>query len=242
MNGIEINSSKAIYKQLIDIFTENIETGAWPVKSKILSEKEICEKYGVSRITARKTIDELAKDGLVEKVQGKGTFIKDRKRYEQKLNNVYRFRDNLSKQGVETIVEMKGFAIIQADDKLSEVFKIEPGSDLFKIERLFVSHDKPYARETSYIPRILCQDLSEEQVKSDGLYKSLNSYKIFPDKAIEQLRIAHMSEALSKEMKRKNGDAYIGLDRTTFDNTVVVEYTTSSVCGDMFEYTVELNK
>jgi len=242
MNGIDCNSSKAIYKQLIDMFIENIETGIWPVHSKILSEKEICEKYGVSRITARKTIDELAKAGLVEKVQGKGTFIKDKKRYEQKLSNVYRFRDNLSKQGVETIVDMKDFTIIQADDKLSAIFQIKTGSDIFRIERLFFSHDKPYAKEISYIPRELCRGLNEDQVKRDGLYKSLNSYDIFPDKAIEQLRVAHMTESLSKEMKREKGDAYIGLDRTTFDNDVVVEYTTSCVCGDMFEYTVELYK
>ena len=240
MSEIVVDSSKALYKQLADIFIGNIRSGIWPVESKILSEKEICEKYKVSRITARRTIDELAKDGFVEKVQGKGTYVKER-RIEQKLRNVYRFRDELLKKGIETIVEMKCFEIVSADDELAASLGIEAQKDVFKIERIFISEDKPYAKEISYIPYILCPDLSEIQIIEKGLYKTLNSFNICPDRAVEQLRIAQMTQEISKELKRKKGDAYVEFKRTTYCDGVVVEYAISNVCGDMFVYTVELN-
>jgi len=240
MSELDFNSSKAIYKQLMEIFTDKINAGEWPAKSRILSEKEICEKYGVSRITVRKTIDELVKAGYVEKVQGKGTFVKE-KVFEQKLNRLYTFRDELSKKGVETAVEMKTFIVISAEEDLASKLEIETGKEVFLIERLFKSKERPYAKEISYIPRALCHDLRKEQVLKNGLYKSLNSFGIYPDKAVENLKIASMTKKISEEMSRKKGEAYVEFNRITYCNDVVVEYATSNVCGDMFFYTVELN-
>lgn len=240
MDTLDMKSSEPIYKQLMKIFMGNIESGKWPAKSRILSEKEICEEFGVSRITVRKTIDELVKGGLVEKVQGKGTFVKE-KIFEQKLNRLYRFRDELAKQGVVTVVDMKGFNIVTADNGLAEKLEIEAGKDVFMIERFFLSQDKPYAKEISYIPRTLCWDLKMEGVLKNGLYSSLNSHGIFPDKAIEHLKIATMTKKISEELMRKRGEAYVEFNRITYCNGVVVEYAESNVCGDMFVYTVELS-
>ena len=241
MNEIIVNSPKVLYKQLADIFINNIETGIWPVGCRILSEKEICERYEVSRITTRRTIDELSKAGFVEKVQGKGTFVKER-RIEQKLSNVYRFRDELSKKGIETIVEMKGFDIILADENLAGKLNTTPREKVFKIERLFISEGKPYTKEISFIPQALCVNLNEDHIINNGLYKTLNNYNICPDRAIEQLKIALMSQEIAKELKRKKGDAYVEFKRTTYCNNKVIEYAMSNVCGDMFVYTIELSR
>jgi len=239
VNELDSNNSKAIYKQLMEIFIGNIRSGKWPAKSRILSEKEICEEYGVSRITVRKAIEELSIAGFVEKVQGKGTFVKE-KRFEQKLNHLYRFRDELSKKGVETAVEMKGFEIISADDSIAEKLEIDPGKEVFRIERLFISQNAPYAKEISYIPMTLCWQLKMEEVLKNGLYSSLNSHGIFPDKAVEHLSISAMTKKISEEMGRKKGEAYVEFNRITYCNDVIVEYAVSNVCGDMFVYSVEL--
>ena len=239
IDQIDLNSSKAIYIQLLDIFIDKIKSEEWPVRSKILSEKEICAKYGVSRITARKTVEELEKKGFVEKVQGKGTFVK-KKRLEQKLNKVYRFRDDLAKKGIATVVNMQSFSIIPADSEVAENLRLEPGNEVFMIERLFISQGEPYAKEISYIPRTLCRDLNAETILKNGLYKSLSRYEIFPDKAVEQLKVGLMTSQIAEEMNREKGVAYIEINRTSFSGDIAFEYTTSNVCGDMFTYTVVL--
>ncbi len=239
MSTINAQSSVAIYQQLKDIFINNIREGKWPASSKILSEREICEKYNISRITVRKAIDELVQSGYVERVQGKGTFVSE-KGLEQKLTHLYSFRDELRRKGIETVVEMKRFSVIHADDYISRKLEMEKGKEVFAIERLFISDDRPYASEISYIPKSLCRNLCREEVMKNGLYRSLNNYELFPDRAFEKLRAANMTKELAGEMDGKEGDAYVEINRTTYFKDVIIEYNISCVRGDMFVYSVEL--
>src|SRR3954447_21073705 len=63
------------YYQLKEIIRERIRSGEWPTGSLIPSERELCERYGISRMTARQSITELVTEGLLYREQGKGTYV-----------------------------------------------------------------------------------------------------------------------------------------------------------------------
>lgn len=72
---LDVSSSVPLYSQIAGVFLSAIREGRYRDGEKLPSEKEICDQYNVSRITARKAIQELADMGKVERKQGKGTFV-----------------------------------------------------------------------------------------------------------------------------------------------------------------------
>ena len=79
MDGIDmkldINSPIPLYIQFKDLLLTKIESGEWQPQHKLPSERSLCNKYGISRITVREAIKELTRDGLIESVPGKGNFV-----------------------------------------------------------------------------------------------------------------------------------------------------------------------
>ena len=63
------------YYQLTEIIRERVRSGEWPPGTPIPSERELCEQYGISRMTARQSLTELVTEGLLYREQGKGTYV-----------------------------------------------------------------------------------------------------------------------------------------------------------------------
>ena len=70
------NSIQPLYKQLMDIIASQIKKGTYKPGEKIPTEPELAELNQVSRITVRRTVEELCTQGYLVKHQGKGTFVK----------------------------------------------------------------------------------------------------------------------------------------------------------------------
>ncbi len=68
-------SREKLYIQLTRILLEEINAGRWQPGERIPTEEELCREYNVSKITVRQSILNLAEEGYLLKVQGKGTFV-----------------------------------------------------------------------------------------------------------------------------------------------------------------------
>src|SRR5260221_7062345 len=79
MNAIYKNSPLPRYYQLKEIMRERVRSGEWKPGDLIPSERELGEKYGISRMTARQALTDLGNEGLFYCEQGKGTFVSQRK-------------------------------------------------------------------------------------------------------------------------------------------------------------------
>ena len=69
----ESNAADTVYHEIL----KQIGSGEYPKGSRLPSENELCQKYGVSRITIRSALQRLLALGLVETKIGGGTYIKD---------------------------------------------------------------------------------------------------------------------------------------------------------------------
>lgn len=66
-----------LYMQLTDIFLEKIRSGEWGADHQIPTEEELCRGFNVSKITVRRAVNNLVMEGYLEKLQGKGTFVRE---------------------------------------------------------------------------------------------------------------------------------------------------------------------
>lgn len=87
------------YLQLADLMRQRIARGVWPQGHKLPSLEELLAEFGVARVTVRQAVDILAREGLVSRQQGRGTFVTGRPSSERwvsvvttlkALANVYR--------------------------------------------------------------------------------------------------------------------------------------------------------
>ena len=96
---IDHSSVIPLYHQLKEIIKEKIELGKWLPGDKIPSENELCKMYEISRNTAIKALDDLVQEGLLHRVQGKGTFV-SKPKFEQPLTGFYSFSKVLKDKGM----------------------------------------------------------------------------------------------------------------------------------------------
>ncbi|MCB2101434.1 MAG: GntR family transcriptional regulator [Rhodobacterales bacterium] len=73
-------SAVARYLQLAALFRRRIETGEWPVESRIPTVEELAKECGVANMTIRQALNLLEQEGLIERFRAKGTFVRKRLR------------------------------------------------------------------------------------------------------------------------------------------------------------------
>lgn len=95
---INKNSSVPLYDQLVDILVNEINTKL-KTNEKMMSEREICQKYDVSRTTVRLALSELENMGYIYKRHGKGTFVAALSQGKQNLMDNYSFTDQMRESG-----------------------------------------------------------------------------------------------------------------------------------------------
>lgn len=211
----------------------------WPDGAQIPAEAEFCEMYGVSRITVRRALEELQTAGYLEKIQGKGTFVRC-KPMEQRLSKFYSFSEELRKRGLMEEAIVLEMTRIPASQEIANHLQIIVGAPVFRIVRIRKTEIGPYALEKSYIPAEYAPGLTAELINSNGLYKTLASFGVHVDSATETLRAINVNGEQSKQLNIRIDAAAIALTRTAFCGATVAEYCISIIRGDFFSYSVEL--
>lgn len=240
MEFIDKNSRTPLYLQLMDILIENIEKKL-EEHQQILSEREICERYDVSRTTVRQALDELERDGYIYKIHGKGTFVSP-KRLNQDLVSFYSFTEEMKKIGKEPTSEVIGFEITHSGEKLSRKFKIQEKDLVYKITRIRKADNIPMMYEVTYLPFDRFEGLSKKYLEESPMYEVLISeFSAKLTSAEEYFEPILTNKLESIYLEIDEGSPSLKIERFTYENTNLIEYTVGVARGDKFKYRVQLN-
>ncbi|MGY4706656.1 extracellular solute-binding protein [Candidatus Bipolaricaulota sp. J31] len=88
MRKLDKRSATPLYLQIKEILKERIERGEYAPGERLPTEMELCEMFGVSRITVRQALNELAKEGLLYRQRGSGTYVNREPRIEERVLRV----------------------------------------------------------------------------------------------------------------------------------------------------------
>lgn len=239
MDAINKDSKTPLYIQLMNIIIYKIEH-FMQEDDKLDSEREICQKYNVSRTTVREALDELEKKKYIYKVQGKGNFVAP-KTVVQDLIKVSSFTDEMNKLGKKPTSKLLAFEIIEPDHKIINKLKLKEDSLVFKIIRLRLADDIPHIYEISYLPYDKFEGLTRELLAENPMYEVLkNTFKIEMSSAEEVLESILVNKLESIYLCIPQGSPALKIERITYDKDTVIEYTISIARADKFKYRVHL--
>ncbi|MTI49392.1 MAG: GntR family transcriptional regulator [Firmicutes bacterium] len=236
------DSRLPLYHQLYDIILNEIETGELKESDKLPSERELCEKYDISRSTVRQAMGELQKNGYIYKQQGKGIFVSP-KALKQDLLKFYSFTDEMKKNGKTPSSKVIDFQVVTCDSKLMNKLRCLPNSKLYKFTRLRLADEKPMMLETTYIPMGRFNNISKADLEKCPLYDILrNRFNVIFTKAEESFRPVNTRHDEAVMLEINEDVPSMMIERTTYENEEIIEYTVGIARGDMFEYRVVLEK
>ena len=167
------NNIVPLYTQVTDWIRENISAGVWKAGENIPSEYKLMDILNISRGTIKKAIETLSGQGLILKIQGKGTFVADSNiSYSLGINGhgFLSVSESLDLAGIdyETKVIKAGYII--ADEDVAKKLQILPGSKVFYLERVRSINKKGAIFMENWVNPILCPTIDKYDFNNEKLF------------------------------------------------------------------------
>jgi len=150
-----------------------IADGLWSPGMAISSELDLCEEFGVSRITVRRAISDLVHDGKLQTVQGKGTFVTKPKLQERFVQRASGFYEDMERRGLQPQTVILRQDTIPAPSDVALHLGQSVGERVHVIVRTRAVQYETILVSTTYIPALLCPDLMGHDLAAGSLYRLL---------------------------------------------------------------------
>ena len=225
-----------IYKQIL----HDIQKGEYPENTPLPAERYLCDKYHVSRSTIRQALLLLKDAEVVYAVQGNGTFIKPQV-FTQPISKFYSFTDTLKGSNVLIQNSIVNYCILTADASIAKKTGYPEGTAFHQILRLRSAKEYPLMLETTFLPVSRFIKLNLEALTHGSLYEYLRTqYNFHVDSATETF---HPVMPLAEEknlLKMPINTPCILLERFSYEENLLIEYTKSIVRGDKYVFHIDL--
>ena len=230
-----------IYRRIKEDILAQINSDQLRVGYCLPSERDMCDSYKASRTTVRLAINELETEGYIFRIQGKGTFVANRK-FEQPLMSITGFSDDMRRRGREPGSKVIEKDICKADKVLAGKMDVPLGSRLIHIRRLRLADGEPIALETSYLNYDICQKVLEKDLTNASLYDFLkHDLRLILRKGKQYMEATLTDEEQSKLLSVPEKSPVLAIERHISEgNGRPIEIVYSVYRGDKFRFYVEL--
>jgi GntR family transcriptional regulator len=243
MASLVRSSYKPMYLQISDMIREEIDSGRLALGDRIWSERYIMEQFTVSRNTALKAIEELEHAGLVARIQGKGTFVADRKvRYG--LQRLTSFSEEMRLKGMTPSSHVIAMVLESSTPVLAQKLQITPTDLVYKLDRLRLADRQPMAYHTSYVPQRLCPGLDRRDFSIESLFAVIqNDYGLilsWQEQTIKPV-IASKEEAALLQIKTRS-PLLLAVGVAYLEDGTPIETNRILYRSDLYEFTVRSSR
>ena len=217
-----------------------LDEGEWRPGSQLPPERELARRYGCSLITVRRALDELSREGRLQRHRGRGTFVLP-PRLERDIAEAQSFTEEMQRRGLDPETRLVAARPQAATESVAAALQLEIGSPTLYLERLRLAGGEPLLLEIVHLPAERFPGLLASDLEHNSLYDVLTERYgtpvvrarealepvLLPAREARLLGLAPRSLALLVE-----GIAYTG-------NDTPVEFGRTYVRGDRTRYYVE---
>lgn len=206
-------NKKYAYETVYEAVKEELDSSKILPGKKLPTEKELQERFSVSRDTVRRALSLLENEELIERIPGQGTFVKENKiRYE--LARTDSFTEQMNRLGAVASSEFVSIDLsINGSSKIREQLNVAEDKLVYRVARIRKADDKIMAYEVAYIPYDLCPNLHEHLDEKASLYNIYeNIYGIKMGYAHIDLEAQLADKEVQKYLQIKASDPTLKMD------------------------------
>ncbi len=136
------------YKRIQNVIRRRIEGGQLKPGDMVASERELARAHKVSLMTARHALADLAREGMVERRHGSGTFVAPPKIH---FNKLMSYTEQMASRGLAVRSRVVSSGVLENEPEIAARLSLPSTSHLFMLERVRQASDEPFALETCYL-------------------------------------------------------------------------------------------
>ena len=149
-----------------------LEAGEWTPGDRLPPERELAERYGVSLITVRRALTDLARERRLERTQGRGTFV-SKPPIPLDLDTPSSFTEEIRRLGHAPATRIVTARTMAAEPAVADALEIAHGAHVVHLERLRMADGEPLLLEQVYLPEARFPGLLAGDLEHGSLYELL---------------------------------------------------------------------
>lgn len=211
---LQADSSSPLYHQLMQRIRTDIDRGTYPIGTRIPPEHELEQLYQVSRVTVRRALAELTAEGLLERKQGKGTFV-SAPMIRQNLKSLHSFHDSCRINKVTPSTDVIHVIETKADSRDAEELNVAAGSRVLETMRVRRADGVPVVLEKNRFS--MAYAYLQDQDLTGSLYSVLREYGVEPKLAIHDVSMCFATEEEAALLETGTGTPLVKLHEVIYD-------------------------
>lgn len=207
---------------------DGLEAGA-----ALPSERQLCEEYGVSRITVREALRQLVAEGTLVRIRGKGTFVADRPARSQL--HLASFHEDMRRLG-----RVPSTVVLQTELRIpppstTSALQIRAADKAFHVKRLRLADGIPISIDDAWYPEAIAPALDRHDL-TRSIYDLLRiDYGLPIDRAEQSIGAISADGELARLLGVPSGAPLLAFDRVGFSGTTRVEHSYSWYRSDRYQ-------
>lgn len=216
-SGASRGAGLPLHQQLFVVLREQIMRGLYPPGATIPNEARLGDLFKVSRITVRRAVADLEAEGLVEKKQGLGTFVRQ-DLPPQRPAATLGFVDSLRKQAQATQVTVLNLhARAEPPPVVALQLQLEPGERAVHAERLRSTEGHPAMITDAWVPERLGKGITRAKLQKKALYEILMSQGVRFGRVVQEITAVPADPHYARLLNVEVGSPLLRMTRLLYD-------------------------
>lgn len=211
--------------------------------SQLPPEEGLVERFGVSRTTVRKAVDNLVARGLVEIRRGKGTFVTEPK-IRQDLTELSGFVEDMVALGRTPTARLLDKRPVLASDIVAAHLGVPVGTQVYRIERVRLADGIAMSFDETYLPLDIGEKIASNDLEAEPIFSLLeNKYALPLVEAQYQLEAVTADERVAQALEIAPGSPVFLIERTSYcDGPRPIDYEKLYYRGDLIKFVTRLSR
>jgi GntR family transcriptional regulator len=236
-----VGEQRLLYVQVQENLAKLITSGEWQPDTRILSERKLSEQIGVSRVTVRQAIRALEQDGLLYRIQGKGTFVA-KPHIEADSRDLISFTSSMTRRGIRPSGRVLGFDRVPASREVARALEIDVAQQVYRVHRLRFGNSLPLLIELSFFSCEKCPGLEEVDLATTSIRSMLENMGIYVERVSQTLRAVAATPGEAQLLDVEPGFPLMLVERVAFDaGGDALEYSKDRYRGDCSRFLSDLS-
>ncbi len=241
--GVDERLPTPLYHQIYLILHDKIMSGAFSADATVPGEQELMRQFAVSRITAKRALDELAANGLVVRQRGKGTRVIASASAEPVRIGVEGLLENLLEMGLKTEVRLREFGYVPASPDVARALGVAPGEMVQRAVRSRAVKAQPFSYLITYVPEAIGRTYSKRDLAARPLLALLERSGVRIGSADQTISATLADTEVAPVLEVEMGAPLLRIRRIVFDQSGrAVEYIVGLYRPDRYQHRLKLDR